>query len=389
MIRKMFLIAALVAAAYRAHSLEIVVDNSDAGFAASASPGVVVLMYHGLDQYTGSSTYKPADFAAQMTYLASNGFQTITLDHLRSWIVTGAPALPPKPIVLTFDDNYITIFSVAFPELQSRGFVGYNFAHSNYVGVVTSYDHADWNEIRQMEAAGVIFTESHTVMHNNLAAMTQAQMDPELINSKSAIEAQIAGKAVRHLAYPYGGYDATVIARTQAAGYQTAVSTIAGINTRTTPLYELRRYAANPNTPMATFQANVNAGQTEVWTTSTATAGYYGSNYLTAPPSQRQAAGRWRFSVPTSGRYNVAARWPASPSHATDAPYVITHSEGQALLRMNQQAYGGQWMSLGNYWFDAGTEYNVALADNANGTLAADAIRVATATAVSDWNLYD
>jgi peptidoglycan/xylan/chitin deacetylase (PgdA/CDA1 family) len=378
----------LVALYGTARAQEIILDNSDPGFAAYADPAIPILMYHGLDQYTGSAAYRPEDFAAQMTYLSANGFQTITLDHLTSYIQTGLPVLPPKPIVLTFDDNYITIYTVAFPELQSRGFTGVNFAHTHYVGVVTSYDHADWNEIREMEAAGVIFTESHTVMHYNLTTLNQTSMDTELVNSKNVIQTQIPGKICRHLAYPYGGFNATVIARTQAAGYVTAVSTNSGTNNRTTPVYELKRYGVNPDTAMNTFTSVVNAGLTSPWTAASSPAGYYGSNYIWAPALQRQSVATWSFTVPQAGAYQVYARWPAAASHATNAPYRVTHAGGETTTRVNQQGSGGTWVVLGQYQFEAATPYSVKLGDDADGRLAADAVRIVPAAAIEEWGLY-
>jgi peptidoglycan/xylan/chitin deacetylase (PgdA/CDA1 family) len=366
----------------------IVVDNTSSGFASRTGIAVPIFMYHGLDSPFG---YNSADFVAQMDWLKNNGFNTITLDHYRSWAQTGSPALPPKPIILTFDDNYLSIYTVAFPTLQARGFTGVNYAHTHYVGVMTSYDHADWNECTEMEQAGVIFTESHTVMHQNLTTLSTAAMDAELINSKNAIQTNIPGKVCKHLAYPYGGYNATVIARTQAAGYQTATTTLSGVNVRTTPLYELRRYGINPNTAPATFQSSANAGLgSGAWATSNSEPAPYGTNYATAPAGTGHSQAIWSFTVPANGSYEVSAWWTSHSNRATNAPYTVFHAGGQTTVQVNQQQNGGQWNTIGQFTFQAGKTYFVTLNDHANGVVVADAIRVQSLpSAAADWTLYE
>lgn len=361
---------------------EIVIDNLDptrfsSSLSGGSETGVVILMYHGLDAEHG---YNPADFQAQMQYLADNGFETITLDHLRSWIETGAPALPPKPIVLTFDDNYLSIYTVAFPTLQSHGFVGVNFTHTDYVGVVTSFDHADWNEINQMEAAGVIFTESHSRTHPNLTTLAPAQLDDELQGSMAAIETNIPGKDCRHLAYPYGAYDANVISHSLAAGYVTAVTTLGGLNTRSTPLMELRRFGVNPDTPLTTFQSIVNQsgslGGGSEWTHSTSEPEFHGTDYQYAAAGGGEAVAQWTFTLAQTGLYRVDTWYTDHSNRATNAPYTVQHRDGETTVRINQTAGGGAWVPLGEFHFTGGEYYTVKLTNDADGYVIAAAVRI-------------
>jgi len=368
-------------------------DNSDAAYYRELGSGaVVVLMYHGLD---AEHNFDPADFEAQMQYLADNNYSTLTLDELQSWITSGQPALPEKPVVLTFDDNYLSIYTVAYPTLQSHGFTGVNFTHTNYVGVVTSFDHADWNEINEMETAGVIFTESHTKSHPNLTALTDPQITEELAGSKAAIEANIPGKTCRHLAYPYGAYDANVISIAEACGYETAMSTISGVNTRSTPLMELRRYGVNPTTPLSTFASIVatasGGGGTEEtdWTHSTSEPGYWGSDYQYAPAGSGETYAMWTFTLSTGGEYQVHVWYTQHANRATNAPYTIHHSTGETTVLVDQTTGGSSWVSLGTYSFNSLEEYTVTLSNNADGYVIADGIWLEPLfTGVPGWRLY-
>ena len=84
----------------------------------------------------------------------------------------------------------------------------------------------------------------------------------------------------------------------------------------------------------------------------------------------------WTFQVPASGRYLVSATWAAGPDRATDAPFTVDHDGGSSILRMNQQAQGGQWNQLGAFDFTAGIDYQVTLSDDADGLVVADAIQL-------------
>ncbi len=375
----------------------LILDNTDARFSGDNTEGAVILMYHGLDENFGQN---PQGFRQQMDYLAQNGYHCITLDHLKNWIETGEPALPDKPVVITFDDNYITVYTVAYPKMkalnqQGHNLFGYNYAHTAYVGVPpgsdppTGSDHADWTELNEMEDEGVLFTESHTVWHMDLSSLAVEDVQSELGDSKAAIEANM-GKTVRHLAYPYGGYNDTVIQEAEAAGYETATTTIQGLNTRLTPLYELRRYNVTPDMSVGSNFTTALAELSQpgdVWASSTAVPGYYGADYLYAEAGSGDRQMTWEFTVPEDGRYRVEAWWAAQDNRASNAPYAIDFIGRQETVRVDQRENGGQWNLLAEGHFSASTPAEIMLSNDADGFVIGDAIRV-TQTPLSDtWVL--
>jgi hypothetical protein len=82
-------------------------------------------------------------------------------------------------------------------------------------------------------------------------------------------------------------------------------------------------------------------------------------------------------TIPSDGDYNVYAWWTAYSNRATNAPYTIYYNGGgqSETVRVNQQANGGQWVYLGNYYFTAGTDNYVVVSDNADGIVVADAVK--------------
>jgi RHS repeat-associated protein len=115
------------------------------------------------------------------------------------------------------------------------------------------------------------------------------------------------------------------------------------------------------------------------------------NNYVVADAARfTPAAGArratWAISVGATGSYRVYARWPASNSHATDAPYTVTHAGGSTTVTVNQRVNGGQWNLLGTFAFDQGASgYQVELTDDAaSGRVAADAIYYVADSAITD-----
>jgi RHS repeat-associated protein len=83
----------------------------------------------------------------------------------------------------------------------------------------------------------------------------------------------------------------------------------------------------------------------------------------------------WVPDLPSSGTYQVYAKWTADETRATDARYAIVHEGGTAEVSVNQRAAGGLWQYLGSYAFDPLNTPTVSLAANDNGSVAADAVR--------------
>jgi peptidoglycan/xylan/chitin deacetylase (PgdA/CDA1 family)/CelD/BcsL family acetyltransferase involved in cellulose biosynthesis len=100
-----------------------------------------------------------------------------------------------------------------------------------------------WNEIRQMSRAGISFG-AHTVTHPVLGGLPLARLEDEILGSKKTVEQRLQ-VPVRHFAYPFGkptdfGCEAKRIV--QAAGFQTAVTTVSGVNGPEQDLLELKRF---------------------------------------------------------------------------------------------------------------------------------------------------
>ena len=68
-----------------------------------------------------------------MQMLADSGYHTILPDQLYAYLNTGAP-LPPKPVMLTFDDGDLDQYETALPILDKHGFKGAFFIMTVAIG---------------------------------------------------------------------------------------------------------------------------------------------------------------------------------------------------------------------------------------------------------------
>lgn len=112
------------------------------------------------------------------------------------------------------------------------------------------------------------------------------------------------------------------------------------------------------------------------WITSSATPGYYGSDYRYRTTEAVNDPATWTASLPASGTYTVYARWNSGTNRSTTAPYIISHANGTSTVYVNQQSNGGTWQVLGTYTFNAGAT-NVQLSSwtTAGFVVIADAVK--------------
>jgi len=100
-----------------------------------------------------------------------------------------------------------------------------------------------WDDIRQMSKHKICFG-AHTVTHPVLSKISPKQLQQEIEGSKRAIENRLQLR-VKHFAYPFGqmhDYNGQAKQAVRDAGFQTAVTTIWGLNQPDDDLFELKRF---------------------------------------------------------------------------------------------------------------------------------------------------
>jgi len=187
--------------------------------------GVPVIMYHNvLPEPAVEWDTRLEDFERHLALIKEKGLTPISMDQLVLHLRTGA-SLPPKPILLTFDDNYEGQYKYAFPLLKKYNYPAVWSVHTRYVGVRDANPKAGWAKLKEMQESGLITIASHTVNHLNLVTtpLSDAEILKELRESKEVLEREL-GIEVKYFTYPEGDNDARVRRLVQEAGYTAALA---------------------------------------------------------------------------------------------------------------------------------------------------------------------
>jgi len=222
-------------------------------------PPVPILLYHKIGdppprarvpgQYVSAKLFRK-----HLAYLAGQGYAGVSLTHLTK----PERGLPPKPIVITFDDGYHCLYREALPLLREHGFTatvfvvvegiaGVNFWETTVGDVEEPMLTAE--QIREMQAAGIEFG-SHTLTHPHLSALSVEEAAREIADSKRRLE-ELLGRDCSAFAYPYGDWSPALRALVAEAGYRVACTTRraaarAGDDRLALPRINIRRYNVLP-----------------------------------------------------------------------------------------------------------------------------------------------
>jgi hypothetical protein len=112
------------------------------------------------------------------------------------------------------------------------------------------------------------------------------------------------------------------------------------------------------------------------WASWSASLTFFGKDfqYISAGSGTNTATWHVPSDMP-AGTYNVYAQWSSNTNRGTDIYYTIYHSGGDDTVGpFDQTVNGGTWVVIGTYSFAAGNG-SVVLTDDANGVVAADAIK--------------
>jgi len=217
-----------------------------------------VLCYHrvlprsGNDKHQPPYSVTPAQFRAQMSFLASEGFSSLTL-HEFSEAMRGVRKLPPRSALITFDDGYNDNCNLAWPIASEFGmklnlFVCTGLVEGKSIEVLDRRSISErrsekeypalwrplqWSQLREMSAAGVD-VEFHSHSHENLGRLRSEAITADAATGISLFKKHL-GFQPRYFAFPFGhhgSYSRVATALLAEQGIETFFTTELG---RTVP----------------------------------------------------------------------------------------------------------------------------------------------------------
>lgn len=182
----------------------------------------------------------PAAFVAQLDWLVAHGYTAILPRDLAAHWDHGA-ALPPRPVILTFDDGFHDWVTTVLPALEQHHMIAEFYLTLDAVvdGMIT------WPEVKSLARAGNGIG-AHDLHHVQLANLGHGRPDvsasrmwSEVHDIRAVIAAHV-GVVPDSMAYVGGGFDRTLEALVRKAGYTTARSIVRGVIQTVARRFELR-----------------------------------------------------------------------------------------------------------------------------------------------------
>lgn len=187
-----------------------------------------VAMYHHIlnsPSRLGDYVISPTQFEEDLKYIKKKGYTTITAEQLINFVENGE-SLPPKPIMITFDDGYESVHEYAFPLLQKYEMKAIFSVIGKQVDIFSNkeeprhinYSHASWEQLQEMQESGIFEIGNHSYdMHstkkeNRFGIRPKKGEDEKtyqkiLINDIGGLNEQITntiGITPTVFAYPFG-----------------------------------------------------------------------------------------------------------------------------------------------------------------------------------------
>jgi len=151
---------------------------------AEDSVKVASIYYHDVGPGTISLVTNPVTFDLEMEYLNESGFHTITYSQWYDY-VSNDGILPSKPIILNFDDGYLSTLITVAPILQKYGFVGNVQIATNWIGTLGKVSNSNILTLKNTYGWEI---SSHSVSHTIFTTLTESQMISEFNDSREILK---------------------------------------------------------------------------------------------------------------------------------------------------------------------------------------------------------
>lgn len=216
-----------------------------------------ILMYHRVLSGPSVKSIDPhrigvsvEQFRRHLSLLRWMGYHTINLGDYVELLRAGRSP-DRRTFMITFDDGYEEVLTLAWPVLRDFRFTATVFAVAGQMAGSNRWDDGDArllspDQLRELDRNGVTIG-SHTLQHAHLTKVDPPRAKQEIADSKKLLE-DLVGHPITVFAYPYGETDDTIEAYVREAGYHGAVATDRASPDHRANLFRLRRVGVAPVT---------------------------------------------------------------------------------------------------------------------------------------------
>lgn len=205
----------------------------------------IVLMYHDVvasrtrDTLWYDSTTE--EVRKDVEKLQEWGATFVSLEDLYQSLVNDRP-LPPRSVVITYDDNYQGFYDFAWPVYAEKKIPVTMFVHTNFIGSQQGRPKMSEETLKELLKSGHFTIGSHTMSHpEDLRKLTSEQKRKEIFESREILE-KTFGVEVRDISWPVGNYDAESKKMAIEAGYRMGFTMNSQIAWASPGILEINRY---------------------------------------------------------------------------------------------------------------------------------------------------
>lgn len=239
-----------------------------------------IFMYHGVNQTNiGRYVLPVSRLEEDLQWLRNNGYETILMTDLIEYTENPNAKLPPKPIILTFDDGYYNNYLYAYPLLKKYDMK----AVISVVGAFTeatikegtlnaNYSHLTYEQMKEMQDSGLVEIQNHTYnLHSISFVRKGAKMNPGedyqsyrklIVNDLTTLQNKLkenTGYIPNTFTYPFGRYTKELTEIAIELGFKACLSCESGTNRikKGDSLTHLKRYERAGGTCAAVFYGRI------------------------------------------------------------------------------------------------------------------------------------
>jgi peptidoglycan/xylan/chitin deacetylase (PgdA/CDA1 family) len=177
---------------------------------------IPILLYHRIEDSSASTATAPAVFRQHLAWLKEQGWKSLSADEF-GFVMKSGRGLPDKSFLITFDDGYETVRTAALDILREFDFKAISFLSTKLLrdsgdrpGASADVENLDaylsWDQVRELQASGLVDCQSHSHTHNNFSEYAIEQITRDLGTSVDLLSngLRLPRSHFSHLAWPWG-----------------------------------------------------------------------------------------------------------------------------------------------------------------------------------------
>lgn len=211
---------------------------------------VPIIMYHQVkNSGFGNDVISPKEFESDLKYLKENNYNTITMTQLIDY-VHNKKELPQNPVVLSFDDGYLSTYLNVYPLVKEYNMkivlsvIGKSVDDfSKVCDENINYSHVTWDQVKEMQQSGLVEIQSHSYnLHkiskgrygccqkNNESLEQFEELFTNDINKLQEEILSVTGSSPNTFTYPYGKYNDEIENIVKKLGFKATLTCKFGVN---------------------------------------------------------------------------------------------------------------------------------------------------------------